>query len=88
MGQITAHGNPCSSFSLSFSLLCVRRGFDKNSAFSSAVHGTTRGYAGGCSNKGAAGSAVDRTGARSGECTALLKAEFLSNPRRTHSWAA
>jgi hypothetical protein len=38
--------------------------------------------------RGAAGSAVDRTGARSGECTALLKAEFLSNPRRTHSWAA
>jgi hypothetical protein len=29
MGQITAHGNPQSSFSLSFFLLCVRRGFDE-----------------------------------------------------------
>jgi hypothetical protein len=31
------------------------------------------------------GSAVDRAEARSGECTALLKAEFLSNPRQIHS---
>ncbi len=29
MGQITAHGNPHSSFSLSFFPLCVRRGFDE-----------------------------------------------------------
>jgi hypothetical protein len=29
MGQITAHSNPHSSFSLSFFPLCVRRGFDE-----------------------------------------------------------
>jgi hypothetical protein len=29
MGQITAHGNPHSSFSLSFFPLCVQRGFDE-----------------------------------------------------------
>jgi hypothetical protein len=29
MGQITAHSNPYSSFSLSFFPLCVRRGFDE-----------------------------------------------------------
>ena len=29
MGQITAHSNPYSSFSLSFFRLCVRRGFDQ-----------------------------------------------------------
>jgi hypothetical protein len=28
-GQITAHSNPHSSFSLSFFPLCVRRGFDE-----------------------------------------------------------
>jgi hypothetical protein len=35
--QIRALGNPCSSFSSSSSLLCIRRGFDKNSALGSAV---------------------------------------------------
>ncbi len=30
MGQITAHSNPHSSFSLSFFPLCVQRGFDEN----------------------------------------------------------
>jgi hypothetical protein len=29
VGQITAHGNPYSSFSLSFFSLCVRQGFDE-----------------------------------------------------------
>jgi hypothetical protein len=29
VGQITAHSNPHSSFSLSFFPLCVRRGFDE-----------------------------------------------------------
>ncbi len=29
MKQITAHSNPCSSFSLSFFPLCIRRGFDE-----------------------------------------------------------
>ncbi len=29
VGQITAHGNPGSSFSLSLFPLCVRRGFDE-----------------------------------------------------------
>ena len=29
MGQITAHGNPHSSFSLSFFPLCVRQGFNE-----------------------------------------------------------
>jgi hypothetical protein len=29
--------------------------------------------------------AVDRAEARSGECTALHRVEFLSNPRRIHS---
>ncbi len=36
--QTRAHGNPCSSFSSSSSLLCIRRGFDKNSTLGSAVH--------------------------------------------------
>ncbi len=27
--QITAHSNPCPSFSLSFFPLCIRRGFDE-----------------------------------------------------------
>ncbi len=34
--QITAHSNSCPSFSLSFCPLCIRRGFDKNFARSSA----------------------------------------------------
>ncbi len=34
--QITAHSNSHSSFSSSFCLLCIRRGFDKNFACSSA----------------------------------------------------
>ncbi len=38
MQQITAHSNPYSSFSLSFCSLCIRRGFDKNFARSSAEH--------------------------------------------------
>ncbi len=29
MKQITAHSNPCFSFSLSFFPLCIRRGFDE-----------------------------------------------------------
>ncbi len=33
----------------------------------------------------AAGRAVDRAEARSGECTALPRVKFLSNPRRIHS---
>ena len=33
MGQITAHGNPHSSFSLSFFPLCVQRGFDEKFCF-------------------------------------------------------
>ncbi len=37
VGQITAHSNPYSSFSLSSFPLCVRRGSMKNFAFSSAV---------------------------------------------------
>ena len=36
--QIGALGNPCSSFSSSSSLLCIRRGFDKNFTLGSAVH--------------------------------------------------
>jgi hypothetical protein len=36
--QIGALGNPCSSFSSSSSLLCIRRGFDKNPTLGSAVH--------------------------------------------------
>ncbi len=36
--QIGALGNPCSPFSSSFSLLCIRRGFDKNPTLGSAVH--------------------------------------------------
>jgi hypothetical protein len=36
--QITAHSNPHSSFSSSFCPLCIRRGFDKNFARSSAEH--------------------------------------------------
>jgi hypothetical protein len=35
--QIGALGNPCSSFSSSSSLLCIRRGFDKNFTLGSAV---------------------------------------------------
>ena len=35
--QIRALGNPCSSFSLSSSSLCIRRGFDKNFTLGSAV---------------------------------------------------
>ncbi len=38
--QIGALGNPCSPFSSSFSLLCIRRGFDKNPILGSAVHAT------------------------------------------------
>ncbi len=36
--QTGALGNPCSSFSSSSPLLCVRRGFDKNFTLGSAVH--------------------------------------------------
>ncbi len=36
--QIRAPGNPYSSFFSSSSSLCIRRGFDKNSALGSAVH--------------------------------------------------
>jgi hypothetical protein len=36
--QIGALGNPCSPFSSSFPLLCIRRGFDKNPIVGSAVH--------------------------------------------------
>jgi hypothetical protein len=43
--QIRALGNPCSSFSLSSSSLCIRRGFDKNSTLGSAVHIYTLHYA-------------------------------------------
>ncbi len=35
--QIGAPGNPCSPFSSFFSLLCIRRGFDKNPILGSAV---------------------------------------------------
>ena len=35
--QTRALGNPCSTFSPSSSLLCIRRGFDKNSTLGSAV---------------------------------------------------
>ena len=35
--QIGALGNPCSSFSSSSPLLCIRRGFDKNFTLGSAV---------------------------------------------------
>jgi hypothetical protein len=38
MQQITAPSNPYSSFSLSFYLLCIRRGFDKNFARRYAEH--------------------------------------------------
>jgi hypothetical protein len=37
--QIRALGNPYSSFSSSLSLLCIRRGFDKNPILGSAVQG-------------------------------------------------
>jgi hypothetical protein len=40
--QIGAPGNPCSPFSSSFSLLCIRRGFDKNPILGSAVHSPDR----------------------------------------------
>ncbi len=33
VGQITAHSNPCSSFSLSSFPLCIRQGFDENFCF-------------------------------------------------------
>ncbi len=33
VGQITAHGNPSSSFSLYFFPLCVRQGFDEKFSF-------------------------------------------------------
>ncbi len=35
--QIGALGNPCSPFSSSSPLLCIRRGFDKNPILGSAV---------------------------------------------------
>jgi hypothetical protein len=35
--QIGALGNPCSSFSSSSPLLCIRRGFDKNFTLGSAI---------------------------------------------------
>ncbi len=35
--RIGALGNPCSSFSSSSSLLCIRRGFDKNLTLGSGV---------------------------------------------------
>ncbi len=35
--QIGALGNPCSPFSSSSSLLCIRRGFDKNPILGSAI---------------------------------------------------
>jgi hypothetical protein len=35
--QTGALGNPCSSFSSSSPLLCIRRGFDKNFTLGSAV---------------------------------------------------
>ncbi len=38
VGQITAHGDPCSSFSLSFFPLCVRRGFDKKTLLSAVPY--------------------------------------------------
>ncbi len=38
MGQITAHSNPYSSFSLSFFPLCVRRGFDVKLLLSAAQY--------------------------------------------------
>ncbi len=41
MKQITAHSNPYSSSSLSFCLLCIRRGFDKNFARGRAEHVST-----------------------------------------------
>ncbi len=37
--QIGALGNPCSPFSSSSSLLCIRRGFDKNPILGSAIQG-------------------------------------------------
>jgi len=40
--QIGALGNPCSSFSSSSPLLCIRRGFDKNFTLGSAVHSPDR----------------------------------------------
>ncbi len=36
--QIGALGSPCSSFSSSSPLLCIRRGFDKNFTLGSAIH--------------------------------------------------
>ena len=36
--QLGALGNPCSSFSSPSSLLCIRRGFDKNFTLGDAIH--------------------------------------------------
>ncbi len=36
--QMGALGNPCSPFSSSSLLLCIRRGFDKNPILGSAIH--------------------------------------------------
>ena len=38
VGQITAHSNPYSSFSLSFFPLCVRGGFDEKILLSAVQH--------------------------------------------------
>jgi hypothetical protein len=35
--QLGALGNPCSSFSSPSSLLCIRRGFDKNFTLGNAI---------------------------------------------------
>jgi hypothetical protein len=42
VGQITAHGNPYSSFSLSFFPLCVRRGFDEKILLSAVQYSTVQ----------------------------------------------
>ena len=40
--QTRALGNPCSSFSSPSSLLCIRRGFDKNFTLGNAIHSPDR----------------------------------------------
>ena len=40
--QLGALGNPCSSFSSPSSLLCIRRGFDKNFTPGNAIHSPDR----------------------------------------------